>query len=407
MAKGNHKINKTGMTLSVKFEAVDDPEVIRFTHLQNGSTWSGEYLSREEYADREHILGQSELGQLHKSGDHIDRFEDNAKHLGIKYFVLKDLTLPETSKTSQIVASCETMNRVGWVMVPGSEEITPVLTACVGGVFTLKHHRGRGYAKKMIDQLNHMYDSLSESSDDPFLKYMTIDLYSEVDEYYSRNGFVSYHVPVYEIHQLAALETRYCDALGQANKSPVRTLGYNDYEDLVELQRQQFRKQMVEYNDGSKFLFTVKPTLETYMWFEDRDIFVSKKFHEEKPIRFGAALSDGSHIVWHHSWTSHSLYIIKVYIATGETQNADNALASLLKEAVKECHLTKLTYLEFWQDEIPPETFPVFYSTLRQVESGHNLSKVNHSLSAIRLSPSCQKYKDEYLWLNNTKYCWF
>lgn len=392
----------------VKFELVEDPEVIRFTHIENGLAWSSDVLTREEYADREHILGQSEVGQLHRCDEHAARFESNAKHLGIRYFVLKDLSLPETSSTSQIVASCETLNRVGWAIVPGTSDVVSVLSVCIGGVFTLKDHRGRGYAKKMIDLLNDHYDSLAESTEDPFLKYMVVFLYSEVGEYYAKMGYKSYHDPLYEVFALDALEKRYCDAVVATAGSPeIRTLGYDDYEDLVERQRQQFKKKMVQANDGSKFIFTLEPTLSIYKWFEDRDIFLSKKFQDEKPERFGATLPDGSHIVWHHSWIARSLYILKVHVDPSQDGSEEDKFAVLLKEAIKECRASTLQFLEFWQDEIPGEKFPKFHTTLRLVESGHNLAKSNGSLSAIRLSPACQREKNECLWLNNTKFCWF
>lgn len=400
------------MTLKLKFEAVTDPEVIRFTHIENGSVWSSRFLSQEEYADREWVLGQSDLGQLHRSQEHIDKYDSNAVYLGLKYFVLKDVSLPETSKTSQIVASCETMNRTGWAMLPGDStgQIHEVLVACIGGVFTLKHHRGRGYARRMIELLNEYYDSLAQNSEEPFLKHLAVHLYSEIGEYYAKNGYVSYHVPLYELHNLDGLQEHYCEKYSCDNETTItandiRYLGYDDYEDLVELQKQHFKKQLLQAHDasgGSRFIFTVQPSLKIYKWFEDRDLFLYKKFREEKPTRFGAALADGSHIVWHHSWTSGTLILLKVQIM-GEDQ--EKKLALLLKECIQEARSSDITHLEFWQDELPGEKFPIFHSTIRVLEPGSNLEKINSSLSAVRAAQG--EFRGEILWLNNTKFCWF
>ena len=59
----------------IVFEITDDPEVVRFTHLQNGASWSTEFLTREEYADRERLLGMSQLGQLNKSREHMEQYK--------------------------------------------------------------------------------------------------------------------------------------------------------------------------------------------------------------------------------------------------------------------------------------------------------------------------------------------
>lgn len=389
----------------IVFEITDDPEVVRFTHLQNGASWSTEFLTREEYADRERLLGMSQLGQLNKSREHMEQYK-HSQHLGIKYFVLKDLSLPATSKTSQIVGSCETMNRTGWTLIPGSDEIHTVLSSCIGGVFTMKRHRGKGYARFMMNELNKYYDSIACGSEDPFLKYMILHLYSEVGEYYQKSGYLSYHVPLNEVFNLAELQSKYCDrASGSALTGEIRTLGYDDYEDLVEVERQEFKKQMLEAHAGDdrkKFKFTVEPSMQNLTWFEDRDIFVSKKFVQSPATKFGAALKDGSHIVWHHSWTAHSLILVKVQILGNDVEDK---LSRLLTEAIAECHSQNLTHIEFWEDELPATKFPKLHETLSFIETGNNLKKINGSLSAIRLSPN---YRDERcVWLNNTKFCWF
>lgn len=392
------------MKSKLAFEVNEDPEIVRFTHLENGLSWKTEFLSLEEYADREDGLGRSKLGQMDKNEEALKEYE-HSKHLGIKYFVLKDLELPATSKTSQIVASCETMNRVGYVMKPGSSDVIEVLVPCIGAVFCLKHHRGKGYARYMINMLNEHYDAIAMSSEDPFLRYMFIHLYSEVGEYYSKSGYVSYHVPVNEIFNLEGLKTKYCGNYDGVDFGAIRDLGYDNYKDLVEVEKAQFLKQIQCAHDadgGERYKVSVAPSLENYMWFEDRDIFVSRKFTSSPPTRFGAALADGSHMIWHHHWTAGSLILVKVQIL-GDDKDAK--LSKLIGEAIEECGRSKLTHIEFWEDELPAFQFTKLHEITAIVETGHHLKKINSSLSAIRLS---KHYEDETgLWLNNTKFCWF
>lgn len=383
------------------FEQTTDPEVIRFTHLQNSATWKSKYLTAEEYAQREQILGSSEIALKGSSPSVRRKLKEDANYLGLKYFVFKDLSLPDTGKTSQIVSSCETLNRVAWCIHPESHgEIEPVLSVCIGGVYTIPEHRGKKFAQLMITQLNEYYDKLSQRPGaSSFLKWKFMFLYSEVGDYYEKFGYVSEHVPLHSITQLDDLYKLYCE------DSKGRYLSFDDYEDLVSLQKTQFKAGLKSLHSvqGKSYVFTVEPSLDIYKWFQHRDVFLSQKFQDKPPSKFGFRLEDDSHIIWHHHWLERSLYVLKVYVK-GDHEK-ESVLQKLLGACVKEAKAAGLSHIEFWDEEINADAYPKLFKLLEKVEDGSNVYAENGSRSAVRV-PSGLK-EEEFTWANNTKFCWF
>ncbi|AAS54740.2 AGR250Cp [Eremothecium gossypii ATCC 10895] len=382
-------------------EEYTDRELADYTHSHNSNTWKTDCLTVEQYVARENLLAESYAAKPSKLADVKQRFPAYQELLGLKYFVLKDTSLPSTDKYSQIVSSCETLNRVGWC-IPGesSDDAVPILTICVGVVYTLPTHRGKGYAKEMVTRVNRHYDSMAQKLEDTFVKNKVMFLYSEVGEYYSQVGYVSAYVPLHRIGNMDGFLQQYCKQPVQ----PVRALGFSDYEDLVELQRQHFQTQLrkLHQEHGESFVFTVEPSLAMYQWFQLRDQFMATATSRPEPSRFGAALSNGSHVIWHHNWADSTLLILKAHLA-GDSR-AEDDLKQLLREAVLEAEAANLAKVEFWDQEIDPDCCPELYAWLK-VHEPKNMHVENGSLSAMRLPQGVDPAK--VIWANNTKFSWF
>ena len=100
---------------ALKLEIYTDEDIVRCTtHRVNAEAWRG-LLSPEEYIERERVLASTPLSRKHRDLTIREKFPAGYEWVGLKYFVLKDTRLPNTSKTSQIVSSCETLN--DWVTV--------------------------------------------------------------------------------------------------------------------------------------------------------------------------------------------------------------------------------------------------------------------------------------------------
>ncbi|CAI2007249.1 hypothetical protein SEUBUCD646_0G03690 [Saccharomyces eubayanus] len=388
-------------------ECYSDPELRRWTHLANARVWKG-LLTLDQYVEREQVLGSSEISQKDKSDETISRFPKSYQWLGQKYFVLKDTSLPDNGKFSQVVSSCETLNRIGYCIHPGSNgKIEPALIVCIGGVFTFENHRGKGYAKSMITKLNEFYDNIrNEAGGVLELKNLLINLYSEVGDYYSPLGYKSMHVPLHHLTKLNEITEYYCQGGSDANG---KYLGFDDYEDLVKLHEGQFNKSLMKLhkNNPEKFIFTIAPDIDIFKWFQYRDLFIMKRSGREsqEKLSFGFALSDNSHIIWHHNWNGNSLIIVRIYIPEETIQRKEAKLKQLLSQAIKETQDRGMHAVEFWDSEIPVKQYPQLFQLLTELEDDSKLFSDNGSISAVR--PPKGYTADKVIWDNNTKFCWF
>lgn len=389
----------------LKFEIYDDPEIRRFTHLNNGEAWEG-LLTREQYADREQYLSESGIAQANKNSEFQAKFPDGHEWFGIKFFVLKDTRLPNTSKTSQIVSSCETLNRLAYCTSPSSNgKIEFCLNPCIGGVFTEKKYRGKGYARVMIESLNNFYETLRQQPSQPsFINNLVMTLYSEVGNYYSQFGYRTLHVPLHNITHVKELYAEYCD---NKDTGKGKFLGFDDYDHLIQLQDEEFKKDLMKSKDSNKdsFIFMIKPDLEIFKWFQYRDIFIQEKTNNGKTQPpYGFELENHSHIIWHHNWNDNKLVITKIYLSE-EDQGSETALKQLFSKAINEAKTTNLDILQFWDFEIPLTQYPELQAVLKKVCDDEELYAQNGSISAVRPPPG---YNGETIvWEKNTKYCWF
>lgn len=364
-------------------EPISDPEVIRFTHLNNSEAWKSK-LTKDQYADREWKIGcESSLGRRK-----VD------EKLGIFHYVLRDLSIQSDNKTDNIVASCETMNRRAWRIDEQNGELKEIKCACIGGVFTLKDHRKKGYAAEMITRLNDAVDKQLGPGGFTFL-------YSEVGEYYSKFGYESHEVPVHTFQPQNS-------PLAKLPKSDYHFLKYDDYERLVESQYKHVRENLIKTSatlDSDRCLVTLVPDIDIYNWFHDRDIFISKVLRPEVQLEhFGAVLNGtNDHIIWLHDWNEDKLVIVRVY---NENEHDVKSFEKLISIAAEEAQLYNFKSISIWDSSLG-EDKRHHDEALKLVEQfeGAKTFQPNSSMSAIRFHDKTAK--GHYSWENNDKWCWF
>ncbi len=361
-------------------ELISDPELIRFTHLENSEAWRSK-LTKEQYADREWTIGcESSLGKRKESQD-----------LGVFHYVLRDLSIKSENNHDNIVASCETMNRIAWRIDGKEGELTEVICACIGGVFTLPNHRKKGYAAEMINRLNDALDRQLGSKSFTFL-------YSEVGEYYSKFGYDSFEVPTHSIPTENVSSTK-------VPKAHYHFLKYDDYQKLVESQYLHVKQDLIQNAcDTDKTLVTLAPDIDIFSWFHDRDIFISKILRPEIQLEhFGAVLNQtNDHIIWLHDWNEEKLVIVRIY---NENEHDLEAFKKLINIALEEAQLYNFKEITLWDSSLGGKRHhDEAFEYIRELKGVKTLQP-NSSVSAIRLHDKTQK--GDYLWLNNDKWCWF
>ncbi|CDR42735.1 CYFA0S10e01706g1_1 [Cyberlindnera fabianii] len=362
---------------SLVLELNTDPEIIRFTHFQNSAAWKSK-LTVEQYAEREwHIGCESKIGK-----------RDTANNLGLFHFTLRDLSLPSDTKTSNIVASCETLNRLGWRIAPDSE-LKEIVAPCIGGVYTIPEHRGKGYAGQMITLLNEYWNERLDKDGFMFL-------YSEVGSYYEKFGYEDLEVPVHEI-------TIPHDYTPSVENSAFHYLKYEEYQKLVDHRYASVKESLIaKAKKENKVLYSLIPSMDIYSWFHDRDLFISQKLHPELKVdHFGVAAGDDTydHISWLHDWNDHHLTILSVSASSHER------FKELFNYAIKEAQTYDMHSIVMWDTSLGNEQ--AYTDALKYIESfeGTKTFQKNGSISSIRALDGTTP--DKFSWENNEKWCWF
>ena len=109
----------------------------------NGQVWRGR-LSMEAYIRREEHLGNQAL----------------TRHGGITYWVLTDPSQPPNKRP--LLASCESLAKRALVKEYDGR-VEEVLSHGIGSVFCDPKLRGRGYAKRMIEELGQRLDNWKQT----------------------------------------------------------------------------------------------------------------------------------------------------------------------------------------------------------------------------------------------------
>ena len=108
----------------------------------NGQVWRGR-LSMEAYIRRDQHLADQAL----------------TRNGGITSWILTDTT--KTPNARPILSSCESIKKQAYVK-RGNEEVREVISHGIGSVFCDPQYRGRGYAKRMVEELGKKLDTWAQ-----------------------------------------------------------------------------------------------------------------------------------------------------------------------------------------------------------------------------------------------------
>lgn len=133
------------------------PEEITRTWKLNGSSWRGR-LSLEAYLRREEHLASQPF----------------CRDEGMSFWILVDTA--STGSSRAILASCESYRKRALVKTPG-KDVQEVVSHSIGSVFCNPEYRGRGYARRMMNELASQLDTWQQKSGEK--AYCTI-LYSDI-----------------------------------------------------------------------------------------------------------------------------------------------------------------------------------------------------------------------------------
>lgn len=397
------------MTLPDKYKLVHvtEKETIDFTRAQNGASWHGA-LTLDQYVTREWVLSKGKVVSK------------------LMVFVLVDSTSNEKLALIEVLIRHATK-----YSYDGQVQRTPVTCACIGGVFTYPQHRGKGLARTMVDKLMH------EAKTNIIGHTGFTFLYSEIGEYYSRNGFVSFPVPMTFI-PVAQKQTT-------VSNDTVEYIGYHEFEPYFKIYRERYERSIEEkLTQDHRTRVSANITLDYVDWFHLRSKYISyhlfhqkpaiefidasyeelaEKFKTITPKIFGLKIVDGdklaAFIVWTYDWATANdgsaanvVTVIRIHVEPGYdvddyTMRVLTSLKKFLEQQNEEGEpaTTGFVNIKVWDSD----TLEVVREQLQRKFTAE-VGIDNPSRSAIHIHDpqDHQKLHDgQLLWENNNKLTWF
>lgn len=390
-----------------KLVRVTDRQLADYTREQNSQSWKG-ILSAKDYILREYVLSRCEM----------------TKDLSI--YMLQDTENPDEK-----LCSIELLVRDSTKYYKDGDVVKKkaIKSGCIGGVFTYPEHRGQGLGKIMIDQLVQLGKNELIGEDG------YIFLYSEVGEYYTRNGFKSIAVDVLEMPMRS--ESKYFSlgslALVQVPEGVLEPVGYHEFSPLMDLYQHQSEQEIISLvKTDSKPRVSLDISSQIIDWFHLRAKYISYKLFElpkdAKEIDFnndsyselvdklkpfgpqvyGFKLTNGTDILGHIAWT---------YDWKSPQKGYATVLAIYVnKFIVKDVILMKLKLIEYVKDYLnllscEYEKVVVWTLELPGVDfESLGVLKDNPSRSAIQMYDEQEQkmvVEGDLIWENNNKLPWF
>ncbi|KAG7192445.1 uncharacterized protein KQ657_001846 [Scheffersomyces spartinae] len=395
---------------------ITDKELIHYTRQQNAASWKG-HLSCEDYVIREHVLSLSPLAK------------------GLKVFVFV-----EKSKPKVPLCSMEILFRRSW-KYDGEGRRQNVQMATIGGVYTYPENRGQGYARIMIDK------AVSYIRKFAGVDSFTI-LYSEVGEYYSRNGFTSLPVDYLEIPLKTTQSNTNKAQSVVLNNEVVTPIQYQDFGPFFEKYGEavdDWIKKEISVDGKSRVCLT--PTSDLIDWFHLRSKYLSfmmfhpnksfdflnstyseitKAFDDIEPQIFGLQLKNSStnefigFISWYYEWytdeqtnefktkvTVISLHVDPSYNKREYSFKLVHLLKEFLEEEPSNGTLQPMGKLVIWELELVD---PTVKNAILELFSGSKGGLENGSRSAILFNNEKDRElfsRGKLVWELNTKLPWF
>ncbi|EAW14448.1 uncharacterized protein ACLA_074860 [Aspergillus clavatus NRRL 1] len=357
----------------------------------NSTAWKGR-LDVDTYIAREnHLLQQRLVNE------------------GLTCWILVDRREPEGERT--ILSSCETYKKKAVRAYCGS--LSDVPTYGIGSVFCRPEYRGKGYAKRMLQELCRKLDMWGMSPEQGSQPYFSV-LFSDIGKnFYAQFGwkpFPSSHI------SLPPISKEQYDQSPGANLPKARTFGADDVRDcmcsdeVLQKERESLRAASNENPGVNKV--AILPDFDHFTWHWAREEFYVEKLHADRaPPQIKGAGEDQARV--YCAWTrnfgetpqDNTLYILRwVYdepTTPEETEALAKAMAAILRRAQLEAHEWDMAKVDFWNPT------PLLQKAVGLLDSPAELiHREKSSIASLRWTGATLGLGDEVEWVWNEKYAW-
>ncbi|KAJ5102065.1 Acyl-CoA N-acyltransferase [Penicillium alfredii] len=355
----------------------------------NSIAWKGP-LDVETYIARENHLFQQRLTRD-----------------GLTCWILVDRTEPEGERT--IYSSCESYRKKALLAYDGKVE--DVGTHGVGSVYCRPEFRGKGYAKRMLEELSCKLDTWQMEKESRGRSLFSV-LFSDIGRsFYAQFGwrpFLSSHMSLLPNFKDGEPDGVACD-------SEARDLFAEDVQsrlcnDQVLTKLRERMRVASQQSPGAKI--AILPDFDHYVWHWAREEFYAQKlFSQRDPPVIKGAGNDKARV--YCAWTrnfgetpeDNVLYILRwVYddpTSPEQEQTTIHAMAAILRRAQLQARDWNMSKVEFWNPSPLLQKAVALLDPVAQV-----VHREKSSISSLRWTGAEQGLGKDVEWLLNEKYTW-
>ncbi|RDW78636.1 uncharacterized protein DSM5745_05488 [Aspergillus mulundensis] len=351
----------------------------------NSTEWKGP-LDLDSYLAREDTLLQQRLTKE-----------------ALICWILVDRRAPENART--ILSSCETYKKTAVVAQDGNVEEASVQG--VGSVYCRPEFRGKGYAKRMLEELSKKMDAWQlegEQSERPLFSILFSDIGKRFYAQFGWKPHPSSHfaLPPLSKEEYSTLSTT----------AAVKVLRADDVQrcmcsiGILEKERELLRGVSLQ-SSGPKV--AIVPDFDHYQWHWAREEFYCQRLYPDRGIP--AAKGAGNDAVkvycaWNRTFGNtpeeNTLYILRwVYdepASQEETETTIKAMAAILRRAQLEAHEWNMAHVTFWNPT------PLLHRAVALLDPAVEIvHREKDSIAALRWSGNPEENVE---WLLNEKYAW-
>ncbi|KAL4807684.1 hypothetical protein BDV18DRAFT_106921 [Aspergillus unguis] len=353
----------------------------------NSTEWKGP-LSLDAYLVREDTLSQQNLTKNR-----------------LICWILVGRREPKNART--ILSSCETYRKNAVVALNGT--VKEESAQGVGSVFCRPEFRGKGYAKRMLEELSKKMDKWNAGSGQAERPLFSI-LFSDIGKkFYAQFGWrphLSSHFALPPISEgsYSASNTKSLPEVTVLRSADVNRQMCSTT--VLEQERKLLRAASLQ-SAGHKI--AIVPDFDHFVWHWAREEFFAQQLHpnKESPTAKGAGNYDAKvYCAWNRNFGSNpsenTLYILRwVYdepASPEDTEKTINAMAAILRRAQLEAHKWNMANVISWNPS------PLLEKAIALLDP---TAKVVHrekdSIAALRWTGNPNETVE---WFLNEKYAW-
>ncbi|KAL4893508.1 hypothetical protein BDV59DRAFT_177516 [Aspergillus ambiguus] len=350
----------------------------------NGTAWQGS-LDLDSYLAREELLAQQPL----------------TRGGSLACWILVDRRQPEDQRT--ILSSCETYRKKVWCAHDGC--VSDATAYGVGSVYCRPEFRGKGYAKRMLQELSLKMDTwkMEKTANRPLFSVLFSDIGKKFYAQFGWNPFPSSHFALPPVPR------------DGGDFTPARDLTAEDIRrymcsDQVLQKERDLLKVASQKSPGPKV--AIAPDFDHYSWHWAREEFYARKLHPGRatPVIKGAGDDkSGVYCTWNRKFgetpAENTLFILRwVYNepkSAEESQATAKAMAAILRRAQFEAHEWDMATVEFWNPT------PLLEEAVALVDpSAKVVHREEDSIACLRWMGPDHGPNEDVEWYLNEKYAW-